>query len=218
MNHTYSFKTLLLFCTLLIWSNLANANTWVLSKDEEGIQVFLRNTPNKAIKSFKSTMTVNGRLSSVMAVLENVNSYPRWLHNCRSAKILKEISGTKKLMYVVTDMPWPVIDRDAIYEATRTQNKINKRVDIKLVAKPTMASKVVNRVRINTMQGSWILMPVGNNKTEVTYEMTVDPGGNIPKWIVNTLVVDIPFFTLKKLRKVSKEDKYKNAVIEGVIE
>lgn len=218
MSRINTCKTLFIFSLFFFCSSLANANSWTLNKNDEGIQVFLRDTPNTAIKSFKGTMTVNSRLSSVLAVLEDISSFPRWVHNCRSAKILRDISETKALMYVVTSMPWPVIDRDAVYEASRTQNRSNKRIDIKLIAKPNMASKVANKVRINNMQGSWILMPVGKNKTEVTYELTVDPGGNIPKWIVNSMVVDIPFYTLQNLRKVSKEDKYKKAVIKGVIE
>ncbi len=61
-------------------------------------------------------------------------------------------------------------------------------------------------VRVQTMSGYWEFMPVvsgGENsgKVKVTYELSLDPGGNLPKWLVNTLAVDLPFHTLKNLRQ-----------------
>jgi len=211
-------RLLVLSCLLMVTS-LVDANTqWRLDKDEGGIQVYLRDTSGSALKSFKGTMTINRSLSSLLAVLEDINSYPRWLHNCRSAKTLKQVSETELVNYIVTDMPWPVADRDAVVAASRTQNKSNKRVEIKLLAEPKLAAKVAGKVRIEKMRGRWLLTPIAKDKVNVVYEMSIDPGGNIPKWVVNALVVDLPFYTLKKLRKISKEDIYATANIKGIIE
>ncbi len=213
----YSFK-LFLFSTL-IFSTYVEANSkWRLDKDEEGIKIYLRNTPGSALKSFKSTMTVNRSLSSLLTVIEDTRSYPRWLHNCRSAKLLKQVSETEIVNYVVTDMPWPVADRDAVISASRSQNKSNKRIEIKLRAEPKLLSKVAGKVRIENMHGRWLLTPQGKDKVNVIYEMSIDPGGNIPKWVVNAMAVDLPFYTLDKLRKISKEDKYANAKVKGILD
>jgi len=34
--------------------------------------------------------------------------------------------------------------------------------------------------------------------------VNADPGGRIPKWIVNDMVSDLPFFSLKKLRDITE--------------
>lgn len=52
----------------------------------------------------------------------------------------------------------------------------------------------------------------------VAYEMSIDTGGNIPKWVVNSMAVDLPFYTLQNLRKLSGEDKYRIAKINGIID
>ena len=209
----------LLLSFLLLVSSLVKANTqWHLDKDEEGIQVYLRDSTGFALKSFKGAMTVNRSLSSLIAVIEDTSSYPRWLHNCRSAKTLKHIDDTKVINYVVTDMPWPVADRDVIVSSTLTQNKANNRVEIKLIAKSKFIPKVAGKVRIEKMQGRWLLTPIDKDKVNVIYEMSIDPGGNIPKWVVNAMAVDLPFYSLKKLRKISKEEKYATAKIKGILE
>ncbi|MGK0270371.1 MAG: ribosome-associated toxin RatA of RatAB toxin-antitoxin module [Cocleimonas sp.] len=213
----YSFK-LFLFSTLMFSTYVEANSKWRLDKDEEGIKIYLRNTPGSALKSFKSTMTVNRSLSSLLTVIEDTKSYPRWLHNCRSAKLLKQVSETEIVNYVVTDMPWPVADRDAVISASRSQNKSNKRIEIKLRAEPKLLSKVVGKVRIENMHGRWLLTTHGKDKVNVIYEMSIDPGGNIPKWVVNAMAVDLPFYTLDKLRKISKEDKYANAKVKGILD
>jgi ribosome-associated toxin RatA of RatAB toxin-antitoxin module len=73
-------------------------------------------------------------------------------------------------------------------------------------------------VRIKNMTGKWQLTPVENNKVKVVYEMNIDPGGKIPKWLVNAMLVDIPFNTLQKLRSIVKEAKYVNANLNYIIE
>jgi len=49
------------------------------------------------------------------------------------------------------------------------------------------------------------------------YEVSINPGANIPKWIVNALSIDLPFYTLKNLRNIIKEDRYRVAKINGIV-
>ena len=42
----------------------------------------------------------------------------------------------------------------------------------------------------------------GRHKTKITYQVTSNPGGVIPTWLVNLANKDLPFKTLNKLRKL----------------
>jgi len=95
-------------------------------------------------------------------------------------------------------MPWPVADRDAVLIGTRSS--FGQSVQITLESKPDMVSPVDGKVRIEKISGNWTLTPEGEDKVKVSYEMNIDPGGDIPKWIVNSMTVDLPFHTLSKLR------------------
>ena len=50
-----------------------------------------------------------------------------------------------------------------------------------------------------------------NNKsvkmTKVIYEVNADPGGKIPKWLVNDMISDFPFYSLKNLRALVMKQK-----------
>jgi len=187
---------------MLLSVTQAQANEWKLSKDEEGIQVFLRDTPNSALKSFMGKTTVNTDIASLVSQIEDTSSYPKWLHNCKSAKTVKKLSNNQNINYIVTDMPWPVVDRDAVLMATKTVNQTSKAVQITLHSNSDAVPLVEGKVRIKKIQGRWVLTPVDENKVNIVYEMSIDPGGGIPKWVVNSMTVDLPFHTLNKLRNL----------------
>lgn len=204
----YSFLTVML---LLLVSELSVAETaWQLDKDEDGIKVYVQERQDSAVKSFKGEVTISARLTSVVSALEDTNAYPQFLHNCKKAKNLKIISHSESYKYIVTDMPWPVEDRDMIVHSVMSQNKASKVVTIKLNAASKQIAHKKGLVRIKNMVGSWSLIPDAKGQIKVTYEMNIDPGGSLPKWLVNSLVVDIPFHTLRKLRNQLKKPSYKN--------
>ena len=224
-NKKFSTKLVIIFLVLISVSILISLSPaiqanekWRLSKEEEGIKIYVQDKPRSKLKSFKGHMTINSRLSALVSVLEDTETYPRWLHNCRSAKTLRRKSDTQFMNYVVTNMPWPVADRDAVIESVRTQNNKTKQVEIVLNAEPQAASKVKGKVRIHTLSGRWLLTPKEDRKIDIMYEMTVDPSGNIPKWIVNAMAVDLPFYTLQKLRNVVKEEQYQQIKLNSITE
>ncbi len=184
-------------------------NVWYLEKEEDNIQVFIAETKGSLVKSFRGVVTVNSSLDSVLSVIADVSSYPRWLHNCRSAKTIKRVGENETFNHIITDMPWPVVDRDSIVHSIKTQNDSTNQVTIKFAAKPEMLNKLPKTVRITDMHGLWELTPLQNANLKILYQMSVDPGGSIPKWLVNSLVVDIPFNTLNNLRRIAKEPQYK---------
>ena len=65
------------------------------------------------------------------------------------------------------------------------------------------------------MTGRMVLIPKvmkkDNNKsvkmTKIIYEVNADPGGKIPKWLVNDMISDFPFYSLKNLRALVMKKK-----------
>jgi len=66
------------------------------------------------------------------------------------------------------------------------------------------------RVRMPIAEGSWTLTPLSNNKVRVEHQFLADPGGSIPKSIVNMLIVGGPYKSLLKLKDFVKQEKYRN--------
>ena len=208
---------LTLLCIILLFSSTIDAKSnWRLVKNQDDVRVYSQNVPNLG-KALRGSMTINGTISSVLAVIEDINSYPKWMHNCYSAKEVRKIDSNQSINYIAINMPWPVKDRDIVIQSVRTQNKQNKSVEVKFNATSGVLKKVKGKVRITKMSGSWLLTPVKNGKVKIDYTVSINPGNKIPKWIVNALAVDLPFNTLRNLRKVTKNQKYQVAKIYGIV-
>lgn len=111
------------FLTLLVTTTAQAENSWTLSKDQDDIQVWVRDNPGSAVKSFKGISLIPAKLSTLVSILDDTKNFPRLLHQCKRAEELKRISKTESEKYIVTDMPWPVTDRDTIVHSVLTQNK-----------------------------------------------------------------------------------------------
>jgi len=65
-------------------------------------------------------------------------------------------------------------------------------------------------VRIKNSTGKWVITPGGSGQVKVEYSLHVDPGGNIPSWLVNMFAAEGPVQEFKKLRIQVQKAAYKN--------
>ena len=213
MRNPDSFNYLISILLIIVCSSVMMGSAkaqWELVKDENGIKVFLRTVPGSKIKEFKGVTNINSSLDSIVAVLDDTEACPKWVHNCKDPVKLSEISFNEGYVYQVIDFPFPVKDRDLILHSVMTQNPDTKQVTIRLVAVPDYISETKN-VRIKRSDGFYLLKPLPDGSIEVTWQHHTEPGGGIPMWLVNALLVDTPFKTLNNLRKIVKGEKYQRA-------
>jgi hypothetical protein len=98
-----------------------------------------------------------------------------------------------------------VADRDAIYEATTSFAKNGKYAQVKLTPHAEYKEVKENFVRVKNGTGYWELEEIAPNTIHVVYQFHADPGGEIPAWIANTVIVINPLKSLESLRdKVKK--------------
>jgi len=200
---------MLLFILCLIPESLY---AWDMEKNRNGVQVYTR-TPNwSKFKEFKGVTTINTSLNSIVALLEDVKDFPAWYYNCKYASYLKRISPVEGITYSITRTPWPTQDRDCIVHYIRTQDPKTKTVMITLEGQWDYIGQKPGLVRIRELKGFWKLTPMKDNKVEVTLQVWLDPGGNIPAWLINAIIVDMPYHSLLNMHKAVLKPRYKNAV------
>ena len=83
-------------------------------------------------------------------------------------------------------------------------------VQIRSRAVPDLLPEKKGHIRVAMVDSRWDLKPLPGNLVEVSYFLHSDPGGQIPAWLINSMVIDQPFNTLRNLRDILKELPYKN--------
>ena len=207
------FKILILIISLcLTWQYVFGAkggDGWELKKKQDGIEVYLRDVPGAGLKEFKGIMYVKGvRLSSMVATFDDTASYPRWMHNCTEAKLLKYMNVQERITYTVTHAPWPAVDRDTVVYSLMSQNPEDLSVTIDISSKPDYIPKQPHRLRIPMMKATWTFKPLKSGTVMIVYQTVTEPGGPLPLWLLNLSIIDLPYYTMYKFRNVIKEIKY----------
>jgi hypothetical protein len=210
-------KVILLLLALNLALPLQALEKWQLIKEQDDVQVYSTKVQGSRIKSAKGEIIIAASLDDILAVLENITLLPRWLYKCRSAKTIKQADIVERYDYIYTDMPWPSWDRDVIVRSIFQQNPKTKVVTVSFDTDPKMVALKPRVVRVKKMTGRMLLIPQAlkptdnkdSKKTKIIYEVNTDPGGRIPKWLVNDMISDFPFYSLKNLRSLVMTQKRK---------
>ncbi|MEZ5042239.1 MAG: START domain-containing protein [Saprospiraceae bacterium] len=195
-------KVVFLCVLLIILSGFSSKEVeWELKKDKDGIQVYTRKISDATMRAFRGETEVTGSLESIAALFKDVSRYTEWVPGAKLAEVLAS-SPNSQIFYLQTDAPWPVTDRDGVYQFTFKSS--SKSLTILATCLPDYIPIRQDHVRIPKSEGFWEFTAKENGKIKVVYENHSEPGGSIPGWLANATVVNLPFESLKNLKEMLK--------------
>jgi len=215
----YQFITLILLSLSTV--TLFATEQWLLKKDEDNIQVFTKNKINSSIKQFKGITIMPHSVDQIAAVLLDASACSQWLHQCEFSSVLETLSFGHTVQYQQHDLPFPVDNRDVIFQTSLTTNPITHSLTLTLrsnnqfcqdpLIKPCQITTNQDFIRVGVSEGIFLLEPIDPTHTRVTWQQHAEPGGSIPEWLVNSLLIDIPHFSLRDLKTLANSKKYQHA-------
>lgn len=177
---------------------------WEKVKDKNGILVYIRPVEGSSLNEFKGEGIVEFPIELVDKVLGDFQTATEWMPDCKISKLLEERSENHVFIYQEVKAPWPVSNRDYVIESTITKSPDKVLRTIKASTHETAPVKK-GIVRITDMEGQWVVTKVDENQTHVIYQVKSNPGGELPSWLANSAAQDLPYTTIKNLRKQVKK-------------
>jgi hypothetical protein len=207
----------LLFCLLIsaICFSQESKFEWQLKKDESSITVYSRKTVNSNFRELKSVTYVKTSLNSIVALLDDWDTYTQWVYKCGESKTLKRISNTELIHYQTVVAPWPAENRDFVVNVKFSQDEKTKIVTIKSVCWADYIPQASHHVRITEFNACWTLIPLKDGIIQINYQLMVNPGGYVPAWLVNMAAVD---GTMVHFKEWIVKEKYQKAKISFIKE
>jgi hypothetical protein len=151
---------------------------------------------------FKSDVIINAPIDKVIALYEDSAKLPAWYYQCTKMELVEDINENEKIFYFVIHLPFPVAERDSVFRRIKSVDSATGIVTYEITAMPDRLPKVKGKIRVPSVKTIWHFKPLDDGKTEVYFQQRSDPGGSIPAFLANSLVLDIPFQSLKNLRQL----------------
>ena len=203
------FATLLL---LKVTGTFAQAD-WNLKNEKNGIKVYSSRVSNSKFKAIKVECELNATASQLVEVLLDIKACPAWLDHTKSCTLIKQVSPSELYYYSEVSIPWPVQNRDFVAHLVVHQNPETKVVTMDGPAVSGFVPIKEGIVRVHSSRSLWIITPLKKGLVKVVYTLQVDPGGDVPAWLVNLLATQGPMKSFEGLMAQIKKPAYQNAAL-----
>ena len=213
-------KTTIVFSLLFVFfgMDVTAQAAWELAKEKGDLQVYTRKQEGTDYKEVKVLTVVHSSINELVAAMEDVESQPDWAEGTKEARVIEQLGTGSFLIYQISDMPYPVQDRDVVMKYTRTQDPSTKVVTIEFVNVSDKKPVDENYVRIPSLHSKYILSPAADNKIDLQYQLNINMGGKLPKWVINMGITKGTVDSLEGLIDLVESGEYKGTTVEGLQE
>jgi hypothetical protein len=206
------------FMVASIFSGLAHAQlmdvdyAWEDKRNKKGILIQTSSVEGSSFRAVRGEMNVKASTSSLVALVEDMENCSKWADLCKESRIEERVSDTESYAYVYNDIPFPVSDRDVYAHVVWTIEAQTKKVTMTSRATEGGTPKT-KAVRIQNAVSQWHFTPLEDGTTKVENFAHIDPNGPTPAWVTNMMLVDSPYKTMTKMRKIVESGTYADVQI-----
>ncbi len=198
-------------------SDLGGEKNWTLEKDKKGIKVYLRKTSKSPVRIFRGVSVFDVKFNELVALIWDGERYVDWLLLCDEAKLLEVVSDTEQYLYTANKPVFPVKKRDSVCHRQIFQDPETLAVTVEMCLADGYIPEKKGNVRIPLLFGYGKIVPVSEGKTKLIYEVLVDVGGWVPKWVIDFYQADIAYITFRNLvKKMIPLDKYSDVYYDFI--
>lgn len=193
------------------------SSDWTLESDADGIQTYTKYLEGMSLRAFKVVTTVDAPLPQTLMFLNDSSQFNRWINMLKSASILQQTDPNGvSYNHMITQVPWPIKNRDVVVKATIDYDQAKGQVNIKSVAAPDFIPENPDLVRIRESVAAWKINKLSDGTLRLELTSHAEPGGNIPKWLANMVVLQLPKYMFSRLPQILESDEVKNLKFDSM--
>ncbi|MDG0997541.1 MAG: START domain-containing protein [Gammaproteobacteria bacterium] len=215
----YVLAASLFLCGFNLASEASLEAEWTIQRSEDGIDVYTRPESASQFEAVRAVMTLDDvRLSSLVALISDTQACSRLESRCVEAETLDTIDQTESVVYRYNNMPFPVRDRDMVLRLKWYQQPDSLNVNVVISNVTGFLPEKKRRVRMPKVNLGWKFVPLPDGSVEVSSEGHIEPGANLPAWILNQFLVSAPFKTMEAVASIVREPLYRDAELSFIKE
>jgi len=195
-------RTLILLSFLLVASisHAQDLNPCTLKIDKDSVRAYTCENADSKFRMVKVQFEAQTTTEHIASKLRDIAGYNNWQYKTINAAVLQQISDTELIYYAEFVSPWPFDNRDVIvHMRIERPDSITMKIHYKGI--PDYIHKKDGITRVASSASSLDVTILGPSQIKVEYKSLVDPGGNLPPFLMNQFAVDGPFESFSELRR-----------------
>ena len=192
-------RILACFAVLLVTSVAgATDDGWTLVRSNLGIDTYENDRTHDGFKEFRGVTHLAATFEEARDIIKDIPGNIHWLPSCRRSELIRKISETEILVYIVSRAPWPVHDRDCVWKRHYVVDTDDHFL-MPFTASDEPYEGEAGLIRILNARGIWEVIRLDPDTTEVSFQYIGDGGGTVPRGFVNSATRRIPEKALRAL-------------------
>ncbi len=176
---------------------------------KRNITTWMRQEDGKTFRSFKVQAELEGSMEAVARLMLDFAGYDKWYWQVLESKLLKQVSPTEYVVYVVHRAPAGLPERDVVLRGVVVpQTRSQKMLTLRIVADPDFLPVKPPRVRMPAQEITSRFQPLDNGKVLLETEGYVDPGGKVPLWAANFVQRSAPYAIVVAMQRRLQSGDY----------
>ena len=190
----------LTFCVFLLLASVVGESNdgWSLVRSHDGIDTHQNDQTHDGFKEFRGVTQMAATFEEARDVIKDIPGNIHWLPSCRRSELIRELSETEILVYIVSRAPWPVKDRDCVWKRHYVVNTKDHFL-MHFTADEEEYEGEEGLVRILNARGTWEVKRIDAESTEVSFQYIGDGGGSVPRTFVNGTTKRVPEKAIRAL-------------------
>lgn len=167
--------------------------------------------------AFRGQGALKGNVLQMVALLEDASTTERWACGVNETKVLSRKDARTDYIYVYSDLPWPVRDRDMVVRREMIVVEPGKKFRMELHCEPGHTPERDGVVRVKNCESIFSMEKADLTHTNFDYIMTLDPAGVLPKWAGTYVAKHAPFRTLEAIERetnATTENRHYEAAVK----
>jgi hypothetical protein len=197
-----SIRTLaFLFSLILVaWNSFGQEeNPCTLKNEEDGVRAYTCENKDSKFRMVKLQFDADTTAEHLASVLLDIAGYNNWQYKTINAAVLQYINDSELIYYAEFVSPWPFSNRDVIVRMKIERDGANMKINYNGI--PDFIPEKDGITRVVSSASSLDVVTIAPGRIQVEFKSNVDPGGNLPAFLMNQFAVDGPFESFSELRR-----------------
>lgn len=176
----------------------ASDEGWTLVRSINEVETYVNDRTNDGFREYRGVTRMAATFEEARDAIKDIPGNVYWLPSCRRSELIRVISETELLVYIVSAAPWPVHDRDCVWKRHYVVDTDNH-FRLVFTASDEEYEGEAGLVRILNARGVWEVRRLADDTAEVSFQYLGDGGGTVPRSFVNSATKKIPEKALRAL-------------------